>query len=72
MLVGSHARDDRSDIDLLTIVREVEDCFGEMARLGGIIGRLLIAADAVVTIKDTMIHEALSHGRISAESGDSQ
>jgi predicted nucleotidyltransferase len=81
ILFGSRARgdsDDRSDFDFLVIEREVEDRFGEMVRLGRILGRLLIPADVVVvseqharkwgSVKGTMIHEAMSEGRVVAES----
>lgn len=64
--------------DFLVIEREVEDRFGEMVRLGRILGRLLIPADVVVvsgqhaqkwgSVKDTLIHEALNEGRVIAES----
>lgn len=81
ILFGSRARgdaDDRSDFDFLVIEREVNDRFGEMVRLGRILGRLLIPADVVVvsqehaqkweSVKGTMIHEAMSEGRVVAES----
>jgi uncharacterized protein len=81
ILFGSRARgdsDDRSDFDFLVIEREVEDRFGEMARLGRILGRLLIPADVLVVseqharrwgaVNGTMIHEAISEGRVVAES----
>jgi predicted nucleotidyltransferase len=81
ILFGSRARgdgDDRSDFDFLVIEREVDDRFGEMVRLGRILGRLLIPADVVVaseeharkwgSVKGTMIHEAMSEGRVVAES----
>ncbi|MGH2902456.1 MAG: nucleotidyltransferase domain-containing protein [Solirubrobacteraceae bacterium] len=81
ILFGSRARgdgDDRSDFDFLVIECEVEDRFGEMVRLGRILGRLLIPADVVVvsekhaqkwgSVKGTMVHEAISEGRVVAES----
>ena len=81
ILFGSHARGDAgkdSDFDFLVIEREVDDRFGEMVRLGRILGRLLIPADVVVvseqhaqkwgSVKGTMIHEAMSEGRVVAES----
>jgi len=81
ILFGSRARgdaDDRSDFDFLVIEHEVNDRFGEMVRLGRILGRLLIPADVVVvsqehaqkweSVKGTMIHEAMSEGRVVAES----
>jgi uncharacterized protein len=81
ILFGSRARgdaDDRSDFDFLVIEREVQDRFGEMVRLGRILGRLLIPADVVVvsaeharkweSVSGTMIHEAIAQGRVVAES----
>jgi len=81
ILFGSRARgdgDDHSDFDFLVIEREVDDRFGEMVRLGRILGRLLIPADVVVaseehtrkweSVKGTMIHDAMSEGRVIAES----
>ena len=44
ILFGSHARgeaDEGSDFDFLVIERQVDDRFGEMVRLGRILGRLL-------------------------------
>lgn len=81
ILFGSRARgdgDDRSDFDFLVIEHDVTDRFGEMVRLGRILGRLLIPADVVVvseqqvrkwvSVKGTLIHEAMSEGRVVAES----
>jgi predicted nucleotidyltransferase len=81
ILFGSRARgdnDDRSDFDFLVIESDVDDGFGEMVRLGRILGRLLIPADVVVVseqhaakwalVKGTLIHEAMSEGRVVAES----
>lgn len=81
ILFGSRARgtgDDRSDFDFLVIEREAHDRFGEMVRLGRMLGRLMIPADVVVvseqyaqrwgSVKGTMIHEAMSDGRVVAES----
>ena len=81
ILFGSRARgdnDDRSDFDFLVIESDVDDRFGEMVRLGRILGRLLIPADVVVVseqhatkwarVKGTLIHEAMSEGRVVAES----
>ena len=81
IVFGSRARGDadkRSDFDFLVIEREVDDCFGEMARLGRVLGRLLIPADVVVVgeqdaqkwaaVKGTMIQEAMSDGWVVAES----
>jgi hypothetical protein len=60
------------------IEREVQDRFGEMVRLGRILGRLLIPADVVVVsaerarkweaVSGTIIHEAMAEGRVVAES----
>lgn len=81
LLFGSHARgdaDERSDFDFLVIEPEVDDRFGEMARLSRILGRLLIPANVVVVseqyaqrwgaVKGTLLHEALREGYIVAES----
>jgi predicted nucleotidyltransferase len=81
IVFGSRARgdaDDRSDFDFLVIEQEVGDRFGEMVRLGRLLGRLLIPADVVVVseqharkwaaVKGTMIHDAMSQGRVVAES----
>lgn len=81
LLFGSHARGDaseRSDFDFLVIEPEVDDRFGEMARLSRILGRLLIPADVVVVsaqyaqrwgaVKGTLLHEALREGHVIAES----
>jgi uncharacterized protein len=81
IVFGSRARgdaDDRSDFDFLVIEQEVDDRFGEMVRLGRLLGRLLIPADVVVVseqharrwgaVKGTMIHDAMSEGRVVAES----
>jgi predicted nucleotidyltransferase len=81
IVFGSRARgdaDDRSDFDFLVIEQEVGDRFGEMVRLGRLLGRLLIPADVVVVseqyarkwaaVKGTMIHDAMSEGRVVAES----
>ncbi len=81
ILFGLHVGGDgtiRGDYEFLVIEREVEDRFGEMARLGKILGRLLIPAHVVVaseeevrrggSVKGTTLHEALNHGRVIAES----
>lgn len=80
-LFGSRARgeaDDGSDFDFLVIESEVDDRFGEMARLGRVLGRLLIPADVVVVseqdaqrwgaVKGSLLYEALHDGRVVAES----
>src|ERR1700739_4921437 len=54
ILFGSRARgdaNDRSDFDFLVVEREVADRFAETARLGRVLGRLLIPADVVVVSK---------------------
>jgi predicted nucleotidyltransferase len=59
ILFGSRSRgdgDDRSDFDFLVIEREVDDRFGEMVRLGRLLGRLLIPADVVVPRADRGVH----------------
>lgn len=79
ILFGSHARgeaDDRSDLDFLVVEREVDDRFAEAARLMGVVGRLGVPADVVVVSEDyarewgavqgTMVHEALTQGRVVA------
>ena len=81
ILFGSRARgdgDDRSDFDFLVIEREVNDRFDEMVRLDRVLGRMLIPADVVViseqyaqkwvSVKGTMVHEAMTQGRVVAES----
>lgn len=80
ILFGSRARgdaDDRSDFDFLVIERDVADRFAETARLGRVLGRLLIPADVVVSERDaekwapvrgTLVHEAMSRGTVIAES----
>jgi len=81
ILFGSRARgdgDDRSDFDFLVIEREVGDRFDEMVRLDRVLGRMLIPADVVViseqyaqkwgSVKGTMVHEAMTEGRVVAES----
>lgn len=77
ILFGSHARgdaDDRSDLDILVVERNVDDRFAEAARLMGIVGRLGVPDDVVVVSEDharewgavpgTMLHEALTQGRV--------
>jgi hypothetical protein len=81
ILFGLHIGGDgeiRGDYEFLVIEREVEDRFGEMRRLGKILGRLLIPAQVVVaseeevrrdgSVMGTTIHEALNRGRVIAES----
>jgi uncharacterized protein len=81
ILFGSHARgtaDEHSDFDFLVIERDVDDRFAEMARLGRLLGRMLVPADVVVvseqeaqkwgSVKGSLVYEALSRGRVLAES----
>jgi predicted nucleotidyltransferase len=81
IVFGSRARgdaDERSDFDFLVIEREVGNRFDEMARLCRVLGHMLIPADVVVVseqyaqkwagVSGTMIHEAMSEGRVIAES----
>lgn len=81
ILFGSRARGDanaRSDFDFLVVEHDVADRFAEMARLGRVLGRMLIPADVVVVseryaekwapVTGTLIHEAMSRGQVIAES----
>jgi predicted nucleotidyltransferase len=81
ILFGSHARgdaNDRSDFDFLVVERDVADRFAETVRLGQVLGRLLIPADVVVVseryaekwapVRGTLVHQAMSQGRVVAES----
>jgi uncharacterized protein len=81
LLFGSQSIDDAgegTDYKFLVIEQEVDDRFGEMARLGALLGRLLIPAEVVVIsvdqadkagfAKGSLIHQALSQGRVIAES----
>lgn len=81
ILFGSPSPDDASgddDYKFLVIEQEVHDRFGEMARLGTLLGRLLIPAEVLVisadqvektvAAKGSLIHRALSRGRVIAES----
>lgn len=81
ILFGSRARgdaDDRSDFDFLVVEHDVADRFAETVRLGRVLGRLLIPADVVVvsqrhaekwaSVKGTLVHEAVSRGKVIAES----
>ncbi len=80
ILFGSQARgeaDDGSDVDFLVVEPEVEDRFAESARLMGLVGRMGVPADVVVVseaharrwgqVEGTMIHEALTEGRVLAD-----
>jgi predicted nucleotidyltransferase len=81
ILFGSHARtdaDDGSGFDFLVIEAEVDDGFAETARLNTLLGHLLIPPEVVIVsarqvektgvVKGTLIHQALSQGRVLAES----
>lgn len=81
ILFGSRARgtaSQESDFDFLVVEDTVQDRFAEMARLGSVLGRMLIPADVLVvsrrdagrwaSVRGTVIHEALTRGRIVAES----
>jgi predicted nucleotidyltransferase len=81
ILFGSPAPDDAGggdDYKFLVIEQEVHDRFGEMARLGVLLGRLLIPAEVVVisaaqaekagAVRGSLIHRALGQGRVIAES----
>ena len=80
VLFGPHASgqgDPGTDYKFLVIAAEVEDRFGEAARLDRILGRLLIPADVIVVgreeadrpqAKGSVIHEALTAGRIIVQS----
>ncbi len=81
ILFGSQSTDDAdeaADYKFLVIEQEVDDRFGEMARLNTLLGHLLIPAEVVVAsagqvektgaVKGTLIHQALSQGRVIAES----
>lgn len=81
ILFGSRARgdaDERSDFDFLVVEHRVADRFAEMARLSRVLGRLLIPADVVVvseqyakrwaSVRGTLVHEAMSQGRLIAQS----
>lgn len=80
ILFGSHARgdaDQRSDVDLLVVEREVASRFDEMVRLGRVLNELRVPADVIVVseeqveewgdVEGTMLHAALSEGRVIAE-----
>lgn len=81
ILFGSRARGDagdRSDFDFLVVERDIVDRFAETVRLERVLGRLLIPADVVVvseryaekwaSVKGTLVHEALSRGKVIAKS----
>jgi predicted nucleotidyltransferase len=80
LLFGSHGRGDvgtDSDFDFLVIEPSVASKAEEMVRLRGVLDPLRVAADVVVVSRDyaeewgdvpgTMLHEALTEGRVLAE-----
>lgn len=80
MVFGSHARgsaDARSDVDFLVIERDVTSGFEEAARLRRSLRGLRVPADVIVVseqqaeewgdVENTMLHAALTEGRIVAE-----
>lgn len=79
ILFGSHARGDArtdSDLDFLVILPEVENRRAESVRLRRELRGLGVATDVVVVsadyvaewgeVRSTMLHEALTEGRILA------
>lgn len=80
VLFGPHVSgkgDPGTDYRFLVIADEVGNRFEEAARLDKLLGRLLIPADVIVVgreetdrpqAKGSVIHEALTAGRIIAES----
>jgi uncharacterized protein len=82
ILFGSHARGEAvadSDVDFLVIEPELEDRFAEAVRLGRLIGELGVPADVIVVseehvrewgeLRGTMLHDALTQGRVLAGAG---
>jgi predicted nucleotidyltransferase len=80
ILFGSHARGDAgpdSDLDFLVIESGVESRFDEMVRLRRALRGLGVAADVIVMtpehvadwgeVRSTMLHAALTEGRVVAE-----
>jgi uncharacterized protein len=79
ILLGSHARGDarpNSDLDFLVIKPKVESRLAESVRLRRALRGLGVAADVVVVsadhvaecgdVKSTMLHDALTEGRVLA------
>jgi uncharacterized protein len=77
ILFGSHARGEErldSDVDLLVVEPELRDRFAESVRLSKLVGELGVPADVVVVseaharrwgeVPGTMLHDALSEGRV--------
>jgi predicted nucleotidyltransferase len=80
ILFGSHSRgdaDDDSDFDFLVIESSVVSKAAEMLRLLAVLDPLKVAADVVVVPREyaeawgdvpgTLIHDALTEGRVLAE-----
>lgn len=80
ILFGSHARGEAgpdSDLDFLVIEPKVESRFAEMVRLRRALRGLGVAADVIVVtpehveewgeVRNTMLHAALTEGRVLAE-----
>ena len=80
LLFGSRARGEAapdSDVDLLVVMREVEDRFAESARLARLAGELQLPADVIVVseaqaedwgaVRGTMLHDALAEGELLAQ-----
>lgn len=67
-----------ADYKFLVVAPEVDDRFGEMARLDALLGRMLIPAEVIVVsaeqiektsgVKGTLIYQALNEGQVIAES----
>jgi predicted nucleotidyltransferase len=79
ILFGSHARGDaalHSDLDFLVVEPEVDDDGGEAVRLMRVLRDLRVPADVIVVseryaedwrdVRGTLVHAALSHGRVLA------
>ncbi len=80
LLFGSHSRGDAradSDFDFLVIEPSVASKAKEMVRLRGVLDPLRVAADVIVMSQEyveewgevpgTMLHDALTEGRVLAE-----
>ncbi len=79
ILFGSHARGDaarHSDLDFLVVEPEVDDDGGEAVRLMRVLRDLRVPADVIVVseryaedwrdVRGTLVHDALSQGRVLA------
>lgn len=80
ILFGSHARGEAgadSDLDFLVIEPDVENRLEEMVRLREVLDPLRVPADVIVVtpehvdewgeVRNTMLHAALTEGRVLAE-----